>query len=224
MEGEKILKFKEYYTYIVYENGDVYSTKRNRFLKGEITRYGYLVYSLHIDKKYKKIRANRLVAYLFLDTPSNYKELVVNHKDGNKLNNHYSNLEWCTYHYNNYHARINGLNNISMSNSERWKDDDFRARTSKRISSAIIESGSSKGENNGRFRYEIYDNRGKIFNRTELSELLGLSQSYTDSLIKKSAEGKKNKYFDKYRIYVKDIKGKVNRLSKATDNEKNVAK
>lgn len=220
---KKILIYKEYFTYKVYENGEVFSTKRNKFLKGEITKYGYLVYTLRINSKSKKIRANRLVAYLFLDVPENYKELVVNHKDGNKLNNHYSNLEWCTCDYNNYHARINGLNNVSESNSKRWKDDDFRETMSKKFSETIIKNETSKWKNNGRFRYDIFDKKGKNYSRTELSQLLNLSQSYTDTLIKKAANGINNAYFEKYEIYVKDIKGKVNRLSKATDNEKDVA-
>lgn len=36
---------------------------------------------------------------------------VVNHKDGNKLNNHADNLEWCSALENTYHALRNGLHN-----------------------------------------------------------------------------------------------------------------
>jgi hypothetical protein len=40
------------------------------------------------------VYAHRLVAEYFLDNPNNLP--VVHHKDENKLNNHYTNLEWVT--------------------------------------------------------------------------------------------------------------------------------
>lgn len=45
-----------------------------------------------------------LVAEAFLGQRSS-KEALVNHKDGNKLNNRLDNLELCTAHENNLHAR-----------------------------------------------------------------------------------------------------------------------
>ena len=218
---EKI-KFKKFYNYDIYEDGSIYSHYSNKFLKPDNVQ-GYLQCTLSINNNPKRYKCHRLVAMLFLDLPSNYVMLVVNHKDGNKLNNHYSNLEWCTYDYNNYHARINGLNNISKSNSERWENEEFRKNTSEHISKGIIKNGSSSGEKNGRFRYRIYDKNGKVFSRKELKDYLGLSQSYTDTLIREYANGNSNMYFDEKDIFVKDTKRKVNRLSKTTDNEKTVA-
>lgn len=215
------IETRTFYDYDIYEDGRIYSHHSNKFLKPDIVR-GYLQYTLYIDKKAQRYKCHRLVAMLFLNLPQNYKDLVVNHKDGNKLNNHFTNLEWCTYDYNNYHARINNLNNISKSNSDRWNNEEFRKNTSKHISESKIKNKSSAGEKNGRFRYKIYDKFGRIYSRQELKEYLGLSQSYTDNLIKKSANGEKNKYFEEKQIFVKDTKIKVNRLSKATDNEKNV--
>lgn len=57
----------------------------------------------------KDVYVHRLVAKYFVDNPRNCKE--VNHKDGNKKNNHASNLEWCTRSENNRHAFQTGLRN-----------------------------------------------------------------------------------------------------------------
>ena len=72
------------------------------YLAVDLRKYG-IVY-----KRYIHI----LVAEQFLGftvgLPLN-ERLIVNHKDGNKINNHYSNLEWVTYSENNQHAYDNNL-------------------------------------------------------------------------------------------------------------------
>ncbi len=50
---------------------------------------------------------HRLVAIAFIENPNN--KLEVNHIDGNKLNNHCSNLEWATRSENQSHAYRIGL-------------------------------------------------------------------------------------------------------------------
>ena len=57
--------------------------------------------------KSKQFDVHRLVALTFCD---GYEPgLVVNHIDGNKLNNNYTNLEWCTSKHNLMHAINNDL-------------------------------------------------------------------------------------------------------------------
>lgn len=52
-------------------------------------------------------KVSRLVATYFVE--NNYNKPVVNHIDGNKLNDDYTNLEWCTIQENTIHAFNNGL-------------------------------------------------------------------------------------------------------------------
>lgn len=59
---------------------------------------GYLCVGLSIENKKKKFTVHRLVAESFLPNPHNYPQ--INHKDENKENNEWTNLEWCTASYN----------------------------------------------------------------------------------------------------------------------------
>lgn len=199
------METKDFYNYIVFENGDIYSNYCNRLLKPNITKHGYKQVTLFIDNKPFRIKVHKLVALLWLGERPQDKP-TVNHKDGNKLNNHYTNLEYASYYENNKHARDNNLNNISLSNKNRWNNSEFRKKTSKNISEGIIKSGCNKGKNNNRFRYSIKDNLGKEYSRQELSKLINRSLSNTDINIRKAANGEDVPILKQYNIYVKDMK------------------
>ena len=93
--------------YEIYDNGDVINLKTGKKLKGSISEHGYLYYRLSKDNKKSLFYAHRLVAEYFIDNPNNYP--VVNHKDGDKLNNNVTNLEWASYSENTTHAHKNNL-------------------------------------------------------------------------------------------------------------------
>ena len=112
-------QIKEYPNYSVTEDGRIISTQRvaGRSGKGISTickelsilhnQTGYCMVNLTKDRQSKTRYVHRLVAQAYLENPNNLPQ--VNHKDGNKDNNHYTNLEWCSALYNNIHALENGL-------------------------------------------------------------------------------------------------------------------
>ena len=79
-------------------------------LKPQINENGYLYVKIFIDNKSDERQnrlINQLVAKTFLANENKYNH--VNHKDGNKMNNHISNLEWISDEENQRHAVINNL-------------------------------------------------------------------------------------------------------------------
>ena len=72
-----------------------------------INKYGYLVVNLHVNKKQKQYRVNRLIAETFIPNPYNLPQ--VNHINGNKKDNSVENLEWVTAKENTRHAILNNL-------------------------------------------------------------------------------------------------------------------
>jgi hypothetical protein len=67
-----------------------------KILKPSLDTHGYLIVSLCKDKKKETAWIHRLVAIAFLGHTPNGQELVINHKDGDTLNNYLSNLEIVT--------------------------------------------------------------------------------------------------------------------------------
>ena len=79
-----------------------------RIMKISSDQAGYNIICLTKNGKRKTHKIHRLVALNFVPNPENKRE--VNHKDGNKSNNIYCNLEWSTRAENIRHAFATGLN------------------------------------------------------------------------------------------------------------------
>lgn len=93
--------------YYVSAKGSVFNKKTGKTLKQFLNGNKYFYTMLTINGKGKKFYNHRLVAECYLENTENKPQ--VNHKDGDKLNNHYSNLEWVTRQENMNHAKENGL-------------------------------------------------------------------------------------------------------------------
>ena len=89
-----------------------YSIRKGRFcIPTNKNSKKYWRVGVQINNKQKHLAVHRLVAKAFISNPYNFPQ--VNHIDGNKNNNHVSNLEWCDNSYNQLHALKNGLKDVT---------------------------------------------------------------------------------------------------------------
>jgi hypothetical protein len=80
--------------YLIYNNGIVFSKNRSK-IKNLYELGGRRKVNLFKNGIAKSFYIDYLVATHFIDNHNNYRHII--HKDGNKLNNNYSNLEWSKY-------------------------------------------------------------------------------------------------------------------------------
>lgn len=114
-------KFKQicisgkYMPYLISSYGRVFSINYKHIknsckqLKTNIDKYGYEFIVIHYGNKSYGFNVHRLVAIMFINNPDPDNKTQVNHKNGNKLYNIETNLEWTTPRENIEHAWMNGL-------------------------------------------------------------------------------------------------------------------
>ena len=116
--------------YQISNYGRVQSFRTNKnglVLKGNISISNYKRYLLILnDKTLYHIFAHKLVGEYFLENPNNYK--IVDHIDGNSLNNHVNNLRWV----NNLQNTLNSK--LSISNKSGVKGVRFHEGRNKWVS------------------------------------------------------------------------------------------
>ena len=88
--------------YKVLEDGTIIG-KRGKPMLGNVNKYGYIYMTING----KKVTHHRIVAQELVPNPHN--KPCVNHIDGDKQNNHPSNLEWATHSENSKHSYDFGL-------------------------------------------------------------------------------------------------------------------
>lgn len=110
--------------YKINKNGDVKSIERiitrsnettqkfkSKLLSQYISSNGYKSVSLTKNGKTRMYNIHSLLGLTFMNKQYIKLKLVINHKDGDKLNNNLCNLEIVTYSQNNQHSVLNKLNN-----------------------------------------------------------------------------------------------------------------
>lgn len=110
--NEKVVPVKDYPKYVITEDGVVYDKKTRKAISPwihEVFGYKSRLIQLTSENGRKHFKVHRLVAFNYLPPPESDNHKQINHKDGNSLNNHYTNLEWSTRSQNQRHAVETGL-------------------------------------------------------------------------------------------------------------------
>lgn len=112
-------------SYAVSIDGLVYSRRRDCLIEVRQSSNDYLIFSVRLDNQLidpKPLTIFTLavhralgLALLPLEEWERAESMQINHKDGNKLNNHLGNLEWSDNSHNVKHAYANQLNVPSIS-------------------------------------------------------------------------------------------------------------
>lgn len=108
---------KNFPDYFITSEGEVISQRRGETKKLTPYKLGhYLAVRIINDSEYKQVKVHRLVAEAFLQKPEGMD--VVNHLDGNKLNNNVSNLEWTNSLGNSRHYRAMVAQSKSLAQTQ----------------------------------------------------------------------------------------------------------
>lgn len=112
---------------------------RERILRPGLHTFGYPFVCLFHGGRKATVKIHRLVTLAFIPNPLNLP--LVNHKDSNPANNHYSNLEWSDHKHNSQHALVNGRmenNRQSMAKLSWEKVGEIRSLSATGMSNTAI--------------------------------------------------------------------------------------
>lgn len=126
MNIEGYTTIKDFPDYMINNKGNIISFRRKTPVEivGKISQRGYRTVGLRdVNGKRKHMLVHRLVAINYIPNPEQHP--VINHKDGNQLNNCVENLEWCTISHNTQHAYDNGMIESVTKRVHLYKDNEL---------------------------------------------------------------------------------------------------
>ena len=117
-----ILGIKPHYYRITYDGNII--NESGLVMKPFVSNRGYLRINLSLrNGKQKKFSIHRLVALMFIPNDDPVNKPIVNHLDGDRTNNDYTNLEWTDDSGNMIHAYDNDLAYTKGANCHLSKPD-----------------------------------------------------------------------------------------------------
>lgn len=121
-------------------HGRIRRIDSGNILKQTIRGAKYLGVSFAHSGRKKTMCVHRMIAMTHIPNPENLP--LVNHKDGNRQNNHVNNLEWTTYKGNTAHALETKLTKPAVRRVQQWSyDGDILISTFNSIQEAEMKTG-----------------------------------------------------------------------------------
>lgn len=134
--------------YLISNYGNIKNIKSNKEVKKWL-RDGYyrvVLFNPQNGRRQETKNVHRLVAENFIENKFNHP--CINHKDENKLNNYFENLEWCSFRYNCTYNNVHKKRGETLKGNIPWNKDKknvYSEETKRRISE-ILKEKYRKGE------------------------------------------------------------------------------
>lgn len=142
-------------------------SKAGKMIKPHQVGGGYYQVQVIINGRRQFKGVHRIVAEAWI--PRLEGRHCVNHIDGNKANNHVSNLEWCTHAENMRHAAKNGLMNSGSTKVNRSPKRGAKRKYSPEVVQKL---------------HAVFQETGSY---TKAGKAVGMKRNYANYLIKKTA-------------------------------------
>ncbi len=185
MDNQQALAIKEipgFSNYGVTPDGQVYNLTTGLLLKQALNEKGYACVSIRMaNRRFKRIKVHRLVAYTYIGPPSTLRPFV-NHKNSIRSDNRVENLEWVSHRENMPQGNIaqKDRENIVKLYQSGVKQPAIAKRysvSSSKISEVLLQEGARKKRLNSKDRAEIYQLMEMGLTYKQIAKRIGVSHS-----------------------------------------------
>jgi hypothetical protein len=179
--------------------GNITYVTKDKLLKQSVDTVGYPYVNLSDYKKQKTFRVHQLVAIAFLNhTPNKYDGLLVDHIDGDKLNNHLSNLQLVTNRKNSSKDR---KNKTSKFTGVSWHKQSNKWLAQVRKNNKVEYLGVFEKEEEAAIAYLNSLQAERMYSEEEVLEQLNILMSLPSSTLDKFTDDNGNitmKWFEQF--------------------------